>query len=233
MPETTDVLKYFYEEPALMEPVTPDHDPDARRREDRSDLPENVSMSLGELLDTRDAYRGYLAGTNHAEDRVGLTALSTPAAYVDPLMDALGRDWWGRAVEPGGGEVLGEADARRVLRQPARTTVLVTGEEPVEADRMTAVAGTERRRALPALRTLLEDAHVVLFPEPAHDGHDWSLWSAQPMRERLLAAFRAHPVSGLRRFALPYQKARSESKFYFDTWQLPGASPLPDYVEEV
>lgn len=233
MSDSPDILKYFHEEPALLEPVTPDHDPDARRREDRSDLPDNVSVSLGELLDTRDAYRGYLAGTNPADDRVGLTSLRVPAAYVDPLVEALGRDWWGRAVEAGGVETLGPEAVRRVLQAPEDTTVLVTADGPVEAEQVAAVAGTERRRALSALRTLLGNAHVVFFPEPAHDGHDWSFFSAQPMQERLVAAFRAHPVEGLRRFVLPYQKARSESKFYFDTWQLTDASSLPNYIEEV
>jgi hypothetical protein len=97
---------------------------------------------------------------------------------------------------------------------------------------MAAVAGRARRRALPALRALLDAAHVAFFPEPAHDGHDWSIFSAAPMRDRLVAAFRAHPTDGVRRFVLPYQRARSESKFYFDRWQLT-ESPLPDYVEEV
>jgi hypothetical protein len=52
------------------------------------------------------------------------------------------------------------------------------------------------------------------------------------MRDRLVAALRRHPTDTVRRFVLPYQRARSESKFYFETWQLT-ASPLPDYIEEV
>lgn len=228
-----NVLKYFHEEPALLEPVTPDHDPDARRRADRSGLPENVSVPLGELLDTRDAYRGYLAGTNHAADRVGLTTLRpAEAAFVTPVLEALGRTWWGRATDDGSTEPLRTDEARRTLRVPGRTAVLVTAPAPVGAERIAAVAGTARRRAGRALRALLDAAHVAFFPEPAHDGHDWSVWSAAPMRERLVAAFRKHPVEDLRRFVLPYQKARSESKFYFDEWILT-ESPLPDYIEEV
>jgi hypothetical protein len=232
VPTPPDILKYFHEEPALLEPVTPDADPDARRRADRSELPENVSVPLEDLLDTRDAYRGYLAGTNRADETVGLTAVHDPDAFVTPIVEALGRAWWGRCTTDGAVETLEADGARKILATPANTAVLVTADEPVSAERMVAVAGRARRRALRALRDLLGAAHVAFFPEPAHDGHDWSFFSATPMRDRLVAALRAHPTDGVRRFVLPYQRARSESKFYFDQWQLT-ASPLPDYVEEV
>ena len=232
VPPPSDILKYFHEEPALLEPVTPDADPDARRREERSDLPENVSVPLEDLLDTRDAYRGYLAGTNRAEETVGLTALRDPDTFVTPVVKALGQAWWGRCTTDGTVEALDEGKAREVLANPADTAVLVTAEAPVDPERIAAVAGRARRRALPALRALLDVAHVAFFPEPAHDGHDWSFFSAAPMHDRLVAALRAHPTDAARRFVLPYQRARSESKFYFDRWQLT-ESPLPDYVEEV
>ncbi len=232
MPDPSDVLKYFHEEPALLEPVTPDADPDARRRDDRSELPDGVSVPLEDLLDTRDVYRGYLAGTNHADDAVGVTTLRAPDAYVPPLLEALGRSWWARCTAPEAVEALGERAVRRVLRGPTNTTLLVTAATPVSTERITAVAGRAPRRAAEDLRALLDDAHVVFFPEPAHDGHDWGFFSAVPMRDRLVTAFRNHPTDETRRFVLPYQKARSESKFYFDEWQLT-ASPLPDYIEEV
>ena len=232
MPNRPDVLKYFHEEPALLEPVTPDANPDARRRADRSDLPEGVSVPLEDLLDTRDVYRGYLAGTHHAGDAVGLTTLRADAAYVPPVMTALGRSWWGRCTPQNTVEALRSERARDLLRSPARTTLLVTADAPVGTERITAVAGRAPRRVAAALRTLLDEAHVVFFPEPAHDGHDWGFFSASPLRDRLVDAFRTHPAPETRRFVLPYQKARSESKFYFDEWQLT-ASPLPDYIEEV
>jgi len=156
VPPPSDILKYFHEEPALLEPVTPDADPDARRREERSDLPENVSVPLEDLLDTRDAYRGYLAGTNRAEETVGLTALRDPDTFVTPVVKALGQAWWGRCTTDGTVEALDEGKAREVLANPADTAVLVTAEAPVDPERIAAVAGRARRRALPALRALLD-----------------------------------------------------------------------------
>jgi hypothetical protein len=243
---TPDILKYFHEEPALIEPVTPDDDPDARNRRDRAAREasgaaseEDDLMPLDDLLDTTEAYRGYLAGTNLAGDTVGLTSLRRPDAFVRPIVEVLGGAWWGRGREDGSAETLGEDAVREVLRQPGDTTVLVTGPEPVAAERITAAAGTARRHALPALQDLLAVADAALFPEPAHDGHDWSFFAARPVRERFVDALRrdAHsddesPAVPVRRFVVPYQKARSESKFYFETWQLTEPS-LPDYIVEV
>lgn len=233
MARAPDVLKYFHEEPALLESLTPDHEPDARRRRERSGLPPAETILDGDPFDTRDAYRGYLAGTNRSDGHVGLTSLQRPEpAYASPIVDALGGRWWGQYQPDGALTTLAPDALRRVLRAPADTAVLVTAPAPVADDRIAAVTAPARARALSALQTLLEAVHVVLFPEPAHDGHDWSLWSQTPLRDRLVAAFRARPEATVRRFVIPYQKARSESKFYFETWQ-PTEAPLPDYVEEV
>lgn len=196
------------------------------------DLPENTSVPLTDLLDTRDAFRGYLAGTNRSDDRVGLTTLREPSAYAPATVEAFGQSWWGRFTDQGTVESLDPDETRRILRMPARTSVLVTADAPVGTERIAAVAGRERRRRGAALRALLDVAHIVFFPEPAHDGHDWSFFSAVPMRDRLVATFSNYPVEETRRFVIPYQKARSESKFYFETWQLT-QSALPDYIEEV
>jgi len=241
-----DILKYFHEEPALLEPLTPDRDPDARNRRDRGarrDEADGDLMPIDDLLDTTEAYRGYLAGTSLSRDTVGLTTLNRPSVYVEPILTTLGRSWWGRARQDGSTEALTEEAVREILREPRDTTVVVTADAPIAAERITAAAGTARRHALPALRDLLTDAAAVLFPEPAHDGHDWSFFAARPVRERFVAALRKHAeqeragasdssTSAVRRFVVPYQKARSESKFYFETWQLTEPS-LPDYIVEV
>jgi hypothetical protein len=94
-----------------------------------------------------------------------------------------------------------------------------------------AVAGSERRQTVSVLRRVLDQGGMVFFPEPAHHGIDWSFFSAKPMRDTLVAAFRRHPATSVRRFVVSFQKARSEHKFYFEAWQLD--EPLPDYIEEI
>jgi hypothetical protein len=227
-----DVLKYIYDEPTLLEPLTPDGDPDARQRKEQSAVPEARILAGEDPFDTQEAYRGYLAGASRADDRVGLTTLRDPDAYVPPIRAALGRAWWGRYTTEGRGEALDADGVRETFVSPTHTSVLVTADAPVPTERMAAVAGRAPRRAIPALQALLDEAHVAFFPESAHDGHDWSFFSAVPMRDRLVAALRDRPTDRVRRFVVPYKHARSESTFYFDQWQLT-ASPLPDYVEEV
>ncbi|PEN12281.1 hypothetical protein CRI94_14705 [Longibacter salinarum] len=241
MAQSPDILKYFYEEPALLEPVTPDTDPDARRRAGRPDHGPGTSgpsMPIEQLLQTDDYYRGYLAGTRTQgapdpdTDIVGLTALPDASVFVAPLLDALGESFWISVGGAGQTQSIEIADAAGVLAAPGEVAALITAVAEIDPERAAAVAGTGRRRSLQPLRDILDEGAIAFFPERAHDGFDWSFFADRPMRDWLVAAFRAHPAPNLRRFVLPYQKARSESKFYFETWQLKEPS-LPDYIEEV
>lgn len=219
-----DILKYFYEEPTSLEVLTPALNPDAKQHN-------RPLLSLEELLHAPRYYRAYWAGSNLAEDRVGLTALRQPAAFVDPLVDAFGElSWWqvsrAKAVQP-----VAEEDRAAVLAAPADVAALVAtpNAQPDTTDLIAVTAGS-RRETLPALRTLLDAGAVVAFPEPAHHGFDWSFFSKTPLRERLTAALRARSYPNVRRFIVPFQRARSEQKFYFETWML---DDLPNYIEEI
>ena len=227
-----EIIKYFFEEPFSLETLTPDLDPDARHRE-------APAMPLEALLNSPEAYRGYLAGTDLEAGRVGLTALPRPDVFTEPLLDWLKAYRWARTDAEGRTHRLDPAAARAVLGDPRTTAVLACATEEIPAGLMADVGGGVQRQALSALRRLLSNVEVAFFPEPAHHGFDWSFFSRRPMRESLVAAFRQHPVpdpagrgQAVRRFVLPYQKARSEHKFYFEQWQL-GEPSLPAYIEEV
>lgn len=208
-----DIVKYFYEEPASLEVLASDEDADARRRS-------GPALSLEALLHAPRYHRGYLAGTDLAAGRVGLTAIAHPEAFSAPMWAAFGGGVWTACDARGRVEVIAGGDVRALLEQPDGWVVLAGSDGALAEEQLSAVAGDARRRGLPALRSLLGAARVVLFPEPAHHGHDWSLFSAQPMRAALVAAFEQHPANGVRRFALPFQRARSEEKFYFEQYDL-------------
>ncbi|MEP0548644.1 MAG: hypothetical protein ABJF88_17040 [Rhodothermales bacterium] len=216
-----DIVKYFYEEPVHLEALSAEADPDARRRA----APEH---DLAALLRPTSYYRAYLAGTDLAADRTGLTAIANPDAFVAPLLDVFAGKVWTQADRSGAVTVI--EDAAPVWRDPAETAVLVAAAGPVDAAALAAVASVERRYGIPSLKRLLAEADAVCFPEPAHDGWDWSLFAAAPLRKRLIDAFRRHPVADVRCFALPYREARSEHKFYFERWQL---DTLPAHIEEL
>ena len=219
-----EIIKYFFEEPFSLEALTPDLDPDARQRG-------RQAGSLEALLSRPAYYRGYLAGTDLATGRVGLTALPRPEAFMAPLLDVFGAYRWTHADASGQVHGLDETSVREVLRDPTGTAVLACAEAEMPGDLVAAVGDGVGRQALPALQRLLAEARAAFFPEPAHHGADWSFFSARPMRSGLVAAFQRHSLPGVRRFVLPYQKARSEHRFYFEQWQL--GEPLPAYIEEV
>ena len=224
-----DVVKVFVEEPVGLEAVAEDADPDARRR--AHDL-----GSLDALLDrAAPPYaRAYLAGTDlgAAPHRVGLTALASADAWLAPLLDWAGGRPWTRLGADGRGGVVDEAGAAAALRSPDGVAALALGAVPLDALAEAAAGGAERRDVLPALRRVLDaEGGAALFPEPAHDGWDWSVFARAPLEAGLRAAFARHPAPpGARRFVAPYRRARGEHTFYFEQWAL---DPPPDWAEEV
>lgn len=218
-----DVIKVFTEEPIGLDSLVPDAEPDARRLA----VP---SVSLESLLagPQEDYARAYIAGTRLGPPhRVGATALADPEAWIGPLLGwALGRPW--SAFGPSGTAGLLAAEVPAVLREPGDAQAIVVG--PALPEALADVAGGERRDRLAALRRLLDGGASVLFPEPAHDGVDWSLFSRAPLRDPLVEAFRQRPAPGVRRLVAPFQRARGEHRFYLEQWTL---DDLPDWVVEV
>ena len=223
-----DVIKVFTEEPVGLETLVPDLDPDARRRQVRGG-------SLESFLARPDApyARAYLAGTALGPPhRVGLTALADAESWVVPLIAWSNERGWSGVV---GGRSRGflAQEVAAVLRRPAGVsggpvTALALGPEPPGA-LADAAGAPQRRDRLDALRALLDAGCAVLFPEPAHDGWDWSVFAPAPLAAPLADAFRQRPGAA-RCLVAPYQEARGEHKFYLEQWAL---DDLPDWAEEV
>ena len=229
-----DVIKVFTEEPVGLEALVPDGDPDARRRQA---TPESLEAFLGHLSGGVPApyARAYLAGTVLGPPhRVGLTAVGEAEAWVVPLLTWSGSRGWTALVD-GETHALSPDHAADVLRRPARdgahppTAALAVGPVPPGALAAAAGGASDRRDRLPALRAVVDAGAAVLFPEPAHDGWDWSLFAPAPLRDPLADAFRQHPAAARRLWA-PYQRARGEHTFYLEQWAL---DRLPDWVEEI
>ena len=230
------IVKYFFEEPALLETPMPDSNPDARRRTERSATPDHIpdSETLKTLLNPETAYRGYLAGTDLATGRVGLTACSVVDAVAHALTEVVSHPH-AHGIAPDGTleAALDMSAVHARWTDPQGERVLALCDTPVDPEPLHAVANHARRQASAALRTLMEAGTTVFFSEPAHNGFDWSFFSPTPVHDALADALHTHvSADGVRCFVLPYQKARSESKFYFEQWQLNQAS-LPTYIQEV
>lgn len=236
-----DVLKCFFEEPAALYAAGRAARPaeTGPARPGMRDLPRADSLAALLAPEAAAFYaRLYLAGTHLPADaarerpRVGLTALRDARLFTAPLLTLAGDATWTVAASADDlGAGLTAAGAARALVHPEGVAALAFGPGAGVPPRALAdAAAPERREALAALRALL-DAYpgaAVLLPEPAHDGHDWSVFAAHPLRAPFADALRAHPAPGARRFMLPYQRARGEHTFYFEQWQL---DALPPHVE--
>ncbi|WP_457651239.1 hypothetical protein [Rhodocaloribacter sp.] len=206
-----NIIKYFFEEPASLEVMTPDLVPEARGAAE--------PVSLEAFLRAPQYFRGYLAGTDLRAGHTGATALSRPEAFIEPLLHAFPYETWTSGSTNGRAVPLSLGDVLHVLRDPSSTRILACGDFP-DAGMLLAAAGPEHRRRLPALRRVLRHVPLVLLPESAPHGFDWALFSTRPMREPLTAAFRRFPREDVRRFVIPYREARSEEKFYFERYDL-------------
>ncbi len=222
------VVKLFYEEPFSMEPVVLDLDPDARPRAD----PASFAMSgLEALLGAPRAFRAYLAGTQMEDGqstRVGLTALEDPSVWADALTKTMGSTGWHAMIDGKTRELSPTEFGQRLATADADG---FAQHAPPEARALLGAAThPDRRRALPAILTLLDAGATLVLPEPSHDGRDLSIFSPSPIRARIEAAWRSDLRPATRRFSAPYQKMRSEHKFYFEAWALDELHPS---VEEI
>ena len=230
-----DVVKVFVEDPAAL-------GGGSALRSHLRPTDDSAEAFLASLrAPTSFAARAYLAGTrlgerpDEARPVVGLTAVE-PAAWADPLLAWAGPRAWTRLTTGGRATGVLDREAREALARPDGTLALALGPGPIPADILTTVVLGDVGLSADALQTLLlADASVaVLLPEPAHDGHDWSVVARSPdaagrgLRDALAAAFRACPApAGVRRYLLP--RVRGESKFYFEQW----AETLPAGAEAV
>lgn len=190
------VVKYFFEEPASLEVLAPDLEPDGRAP--------SAPRSLEDFLGARRYYRGYLTASDLQSQRFGATAVP------DPWLAAAGK------VLPVGvvrSPRLGDLDAERALRQGITGDWLAAGPPDVPLPSLQGPV----REVLGSLRPLLDAGLTVVLAEPAHDGVDWAFFSAEPMADRFREALRGSDAAC---YLIPHAKARGEHKFWFERYDL-------------
>lgn len=239
-----DIIKLFYEEPIYLEALVDDAHPDARRRHEALSAPDALlpgnfaetpaaealhDQSPDALRRPTAAYRLYIAGTDLTADRVGATAVGHPGLWINPLLHTLDHSDW-RAVRDGQVHDVTPLEVATLLAAPEGVSALATGPRPPASTPLAAVAAAERRAGVPRLLELIQAGTTVLFPEPAHHGSDWSVFGPKPLKDVLAGHLAERQPGGARVFAVPYQQARGEHKFYFERWAL---DDLPEWAQEV
>ena len=206
------VIKYFFEEPTLLDfPQT------------ASNSPIDSGERLIELMRERNHFRGYLAATDLDNATVGGSSLEDQAA-ADILSVVLGGPLWLLNKAPLSSSVefdvlTDHAAVVRSLSTMSSESVVIANFNPESHDVGILVSGGDRKQSFGAIVRLLDLGATVVFPEPAHVGHDWSIFSAEPLSERFKEAMSASPED-CRCFVVPYVKARGEHKFYFEQYDI-------------
>lgn len=174
-------------------------------------------MSIEALLGGRKYHRGYLSATSLEHDTFGLTSLDDRDLLLDLLMELR----QGRPVFAYREEYDHPArDPDVLLDDAASVLVVLFGDLALNASTLHALAAERRRPAVGYIRTILDGGVPVLFPEPAHHGHDWAVYSPFPLSEHIKRAFTRIASPSRRCFVIPYRDARSEEKFYFERYDI-------------
>ena len=205
------VIKYFYEEPTLLDfPQT------------ASETPIDSGERFIELMKVKAHHRGYLAASDLVNNTVGGSSLEDQAA-AEALADVLDGPIWfinlDQEADNGLNCVLETKRAtivRSLVTMPS-ASVLISNLHP--NDQVLGLLTTDRKASFGAIVRLLDMGATVVFPEPAHLGHDWSIFSAKPLSARFTEALATAPAD-CRSFVVPYVKARGEHKFYFEQYDL-------------
>lgn len=214
------VVKYFFEEPAALEMLSADSDPDARRRAG--------APTLEEFLHAPSYFRGYLAASDLETGRIAASVLpESIALLLNDVMPTPRRHFTPGVTGISFTTAEGLEGLRDALTDRSGRSVIVCGAGdsadvrggPSAAPRLHAAVGElidrDIREALAAVTELLQIGHSVLVSEPSHDGHDWSVFSPRPLADAMRASMAEH-LSGVSGYVIPFHRARAEHRFYFE-----------------
>lgn len=205
------VIKYFFEEPTLLDfPV-----------EGESGKPSRAG--LDGLLRKHRHYRGYLAASDLENDTVGGSSLEDNAAAQILSHVLEGPIWFSNRVA--GQDVVslklltGHREIVQALSTMGGDSVMMMHVDPTEDMVRALTDDNDRKVGLRLVAELLDRGCTLVFPEQAHMGHDWSVFSSRPLADQMREAMADLPEE-TRAFVIPYVEARGEHKFYFEQYDV-------------
>lgn len=205
------IIKYFFEEPTFLEfPEAPS-----------SKLPSD-SGRLIQLLKDQRYFRGYLAASDSDNDMIGGSALSDYAAAKVLATVLIGPVW---LINKAPGIVAAHAllsSSEKVVQAlvtMSSESIMISELNPDGQDLGHLIEQSDREQVFRTIARLLDIGATVVFPEPAHVGHDWSVYSARGLSDEIRRALSEAP-SDYRSYVIPYAKARGEHQFYFEQYDI-------------
>lgn len=205
------IIKYFFEEPTLLDFPA----------EEEGSTP--TRSGLEGLMRKHRHYRGYLAASDLASNMVGGSALEDRAA-AEVLARVIGGPIWFSNRMAGQDDIATSLlSSRRDIVQALSTmgsdSVIMMDIDPTEKLVKALTDDNDRKVGMRLIAELLDGGCTLIFPEKAHSGNDWSIFSSRPLAERMREAMHELPPD-TRGFVIPYVEARGEHKFYFEQYDL-------------
>lgn len=208
------VIKYFFEEPTLLD-----------FQESASESIVGVGSFNVTLAGAARHYRGYLAASDLESRTIGGSSLEDQAA-AKILAQVLEGPGWYFSKGSGANESIKtqllsspESILQALVTMPSES-LLVTNFNPQGQELTALVHRSSEKSTFGAIVRLLDFGATVILPEPAHVGHDWSVFSSKPLSESIKMAAHVLAPKDCRCFVVPYGKARGEHKFYFEQYDL-------------
>ncbi len=205
------IIKYFFEEPTLLD--FPAEEESAKPTE----------SGLEGLMRKHRHYRGYLAASDLASNMVGGSVLEDNAA-AEVLSRVIGGPIWFSNRVAGQDDISitllsSRKDIMQALSTMGSDSVMLMDVDPTEKLVKALTDDNDRKVGMRLIAELLDGGCTLVFPETAHMGHDWSIFSSRPLADRMREAMKDLP-GDTRGFAIPYVEARGEHKFYFEQYDL-------------
>lgn len=170
-------------------------------------------------------YRGYLAASDLEGRTIGGSSLEDQAAAKILAQVIEGPGWYfskgSGANESIKTQLLSSPSAilQALATMPAES-LLVTNFNPMGHELAALVHRSNEKSTFGAIVRLLDLGATVILPEPAHIGHDWSVFSTKPLSESFKLASQVLAPEDCRCFVVPYGRAKGEHKFYFEQYDL-------------
>ncbi len=211
LPSNMRIIKYFFEEPTLLD------FPASESGEQPSEY------GLKGLLRQHRHYRGYLAASDLGADTIGGSALEDHTAARVLASILTGPIWFSNRAAGQTDVTLslltGIENIVPALAAMASDSVMMMDVDPTEEMVRALTDDNDQKVVMRKIAQLLDAGCTLVFPEQAHMGHDWSIFSPRPVAAYIREAMGNLPKE-TRGFVVPYVEARGEHKFYFEQYNI-------------
>ena len=170
----------------------------------------------------------YLTGTRLPDEKFGLNKLENYDQIVSKLEHVL--DKYFLFTPSRNADSLTEA----VTKLPVGSPIILSSEESpnfaVDLQSLTIDDDSNVGHRKDELWDVLQDNHLVMYKEKAHNGFDLHLFSKENIYPELFHPLQELVNDSFRFFSINSKRMRSERHFYFETWTL---DKPPHGAEEV